>query len=66
MECNVAKCDIRQMQRELRNFEFILSELEQVVDNPRGSELAYFAHELKDNRKYFNYAFRSLLRELEK
>ena len=68
----VAKCYIRQMHRELRDFAFLVDRIEKLVNNPNDAGvfhsnaegLAYYQAELADTRKFFNKAFRNLRREL--
>lgn len=67
-----AKSYIRQMRREMENMTVDLAEIEKLINNPNcrdvfssnAAGLAYYSDELKENRKYFNVAFRGLLEAL--
>lgn len=57
---------IRQTRRELEEIAFWVGELEKLAANPESNCLEYItpadvAHDLKESRKYFNKAIRSLI-----
>ena len=63
----IMKCFTRQARREANELAYILADLEKHLDAPDNDEffsLADYASELQETRKFFNQAYRALLKRI--
>ena len=73
MEKDLVKSFVRQMRREIGEFNFYLGKIEKLIEDDNyhdfgfssnRAELDWEAKGLKETRKYFNKAFRGLLESI--
>lgn len=72
MDNLIVKSYIRQMRSEMENMTADLAKIEKLINDTNYRDvfssneagLAYYSDGLKENRKYFNIAFRGLLEQL--